>query len=106
MFVYFFFRAFGDKTGPPSLPDAESEGQEVNSEACDVDGKEDGTEEQTPDSETMTDQACSHIEALSLTEPKEEKDEKGNEEDEEEHDDQEMTQGIRFGNIFFIIYLF
>lgn len=103
--MLFFFRAFGDKTGPPSLPDAESEVQEVNREACDVDGKEDGTEEQTPDSETMMDQACSHTEALSLTEAKEEKDENGNEEDEGEHDDQEMTQGIRFGNIFsFFIY--
>lgn len=105
VFLFTLFRAFGDKSGPPSLPDVESEGQEVNGEECEVDEKEEVTEEHSPGGEMMTDQACSAIEELSLTEREEEKGEKGNEEEEEEaeQDDQKMTQGIRFSNIFHYI---
>lgn len=78
-------------------------------EECEIDEREEGEEEeeeeQSPDSETMTDQACSRFEALSLTEPEEENDEKGNEEEEGEQDDQKMTQGIRFGNIFQYVFI-
>lgn len=77
----------------------------MNGEECEVDEKEEVTEEQSPSGEMMTDQACSGIEELSLTEREEEKGEKGNEEEEEEaeQDDQKMTQGIRFSNIFHYI---
>ncbi|XP_019123305.1 eukaryotic translation initiation factor 2D [Larimichthys crocea] len=82
--------AFGDKSGPPSLPDAESEG--VNGEDCEVSEEEEEEvqcvqEEHTP-SEKMTGEACSAIEELSLTEvdQEEEKAEKGNEEEEGNQD--------------------
>ncbi|TKS77755.1 Eukaryotic translation initiation factor 2D [Collichthys lucidus] len=91
--------AFGDKSGPPSLPDAESEG--VNGEDCEVSEEEEeevecGQEEHTP-SEKMTGEACSAIEELSLTEvdQEEEKAEKGNEEEEGNQDcPKEMSQEI------------
>lgn len=94
--------AFGDKSGPPSLPDAESEGQAVSGEECEVDedeeeevqkSVEEEVEEQMP-CETITGQACFGIEALSLTKQEEEKGEKGNEEEEENQDDQKMPQEI------------
>lgn len=95
MFLFFTlcFRAFGDKSNPPSLPDVESEGEEVNEE---VDESKEQTEEQCTDGDT-TEQVCSTVEELSLTEPEEEKDEKaktGEEEEEAENEDQKMTQGI------------
>lgn len=53
-------------------------------------------EEQSP-GETVTDQACSGVEDLSLAEQQdEEKGEKGNEEEEGNQDDQKMPQGTRF----------
>ncbi|KAM9350372.1 eukaryotic translation initiation factor 2D [Symphorus nematophorus] len=88
--------AFGDKSGPPSLPDAESEGQDMNEEEREVEEEEVGKreeEEQNP-SETMTDQACSVIEELSLAEQEEDKGEKDNEEEETNQDDQKMPQEI------------
>ncbi|XP_045913489.1 eukaryotic translation initiation factor 2D isoform X2 [Micropterus dolomieu] len=93
-------RAYGDKSGPPSLPDAESEGQAVSGEECEVDEEEEvqksveeEVEEQMP-CETITGQACFGIEALSLTKQEEEKGEKGNEEEEGNQDDQKMPQEI------------
>lgn len=94
-FFFFSFRAFGDKSGPPSLPDVESEGQEVNGQECEVDEEEEVAEEQSPGGEMMADQASSGVEELSLTEQEEEKGEKGNKEEEAEQDDQKMTQGIQ-----------
>lgn len=101
VFYTHFFRAFGDKSGPPSLPDAESEG--VNGEDCEVSEEEEEEvqcvqEEHTP-SEKMTGEACSAIEELSLTEvdQEEEKAEKGNEEEEGNQDcPKGMSQGIIF----------
>lgn len=90
--------AFGDKSGLPSLPDAESDGQEVNGEECEVDKTveqeeevEKCVEEEQSHRETVTDQACSGIEELSLAEQEEEK---GKEGSEEEEDDQKMPQEI------------
>lgn len=93
--------AFGDKSSPPSIPDAESEGQEANGEEYEVEEEEEeeeevekcvGEEEQSP-SETVTDQACSGVEELSLAEQEEENVEKsGNEEEEGNQDDQKMPQ--------------
>lgn len=97
---FFFFRAFGDKSGPPSLPDVESEGQEVNGEECEVDVKEEVTEEQSHGGETMADQASSGVEELSLTEQEEEKGEKGDKEEDAEQDDHKVTQGIRYIDSF------
>ncbi|XP_068585885.1 eukaryotic translation initiation factor 2D [Cebidichthys violaceus] len=101
--------AFGDKSGPPSLPEAE--GQEVNGEEYEVDDTEEEEEEeekceeveeeeeeekceeqqqqqqqqqqQTP-GEQVTDQACSGVEELSLAEQEEER---ANEEEEANQDD-------------------
>ncbi|XP_041654247.1 eukaryotic translation initiation factor 2D [Cheilinus undulatus] len=93
--------AFGDKSGPPSLPDTESEGQGLNGEECEVDkeeeeeeGERSAEEEQQSPGEMVTDQACSAIEELSLTKEEEEKGEKDNEEAEENKDDQKMPQEI------------
>lgn len=97
------FRAFGDKSNPPSLPDVESEGEEVNEEEHGVDEREEQTEEQCTDGDTTTEQVCSTVEELSLTEREEEKDEKGKtgeEEEEAEHEDQKMTQGITTSKSF------
>lgn len=97
------FRAFGDKSGPPSLPDAESEGQELNGAECEVTEEEEEKaksqveeeeKEQSP-SETFTDQACSGVEELSLATEEGEKGEKDSEEEEVHKDDQKMPQGIK-----------
>ncbi|XP_070765954.1 eukaryotic translation initiation factor 2D isoform X2 [Enoplosus armatus] len=85
--------AFGDKSGPPSLPDAESEGQGLDGEECEVDEEEEEEEEQRS-GETITDQACSGIEELSLAEQAGQKGEKVNEEEEGNQDDQKMPQEI------------
>ncbi|KAK2851572.1 hypothetical protein Q5P01_007848 [Channa striata] len=85
--------AFGDKSGPPSLPDTESEEQMVTSEECEADdvvekGEDERcVEEEQSTSEPVTDVAC--IEELSLVE-EEEKGEKVNEE--EEKDEQRTPQ--------------
>lgn len=68
----------------------------MNGEECEVDEKEEVTEEQSPGGEMMADQASSGVEELSLTEQEEEKGEKGNKEEEAEQDDQKMTQGIQY----------
>lgn len=88
------FRAFGDKSNPPSLPDVESEGEEVNEEEHEVDEREEQTEEQCTDT---TEQLCSTVGELSLTEREEEK---GEEEEEAEHEDQKMMQGITMSKSF------
>lgn len=92
--------AFGDKTGPPSLPDAEREGQAGNGEESEGDEQEQGedekcvSEEQSP-GDTVTDQACSGVEELVLTEGETEKGEKHNEEEEEgSPDEQTMPQEL------------
>ena len=106
MCFYTLSRAFGDKSGPPSLPDAESEGQDMNEEDCEVKEEEVdkcAEEEQSP-SETMADQACSVIEELNLAEQEEEKGEKGNEEADGNQDDQKIPQGSRFSHISRCIY--
>lgn len=101
----FFLRAFGDKSGPPSLPDAESEGQEMNGEESEVDEEDVDkcVEEELSPGETVTDQACSGIEELSLTEQEDENGEKGNEEEEGNQNDQKMPQGIRLSHISHLI---
>ncbi|XP_033982599.1 eukaryotic translation initiation factor 2D [Trematomus bernacchii] len=92
--------AFGDKSGPPSLPNAECDGQEEYEEEYEVNEMEMeeeevvgkcAEEEQCP-GETVTDQACSGVDALSLAEQEEEKGEKGNEEEDGNQDDQKMPQ--------------
>ncbi|XP_054465568.1 eukaryotic translation initiation factor 2D [Anoplopoma fimbria] len=95
--------AFGDKSGPPSLPDAEGEGQEVNGEEYESDEveeeevekcveekeKEEEEEEENTQGEKVTDQACSGVEELRLAEQEEER---VNEEEEANPDDQKMPQ--------------
>lgn len=92
-------RSFGDKSGPPALPDLESEGGDMNGEECEVVKEEKQEEEeeeelQSPCGETGTDQACSGIEELSLTVKEEQEGERSMEEEEEEQQDQKTTQGI------------
>lgn len=82
------------------MPDAEVDGEEVE-EHEKVDEGDEQTQETSPDTVTTTEQACSIIEELILTEPEEDKIEKGQnlveEEQEAEQDDPKMTQGIAFG---------
>lgn len=79
--------AFGDKSCPPTLPYAESEGQGVNGEEYEVDEEvEECVEEEQSPGETVIDQVCSGTEELSLTEQEEEKGEKGNEQEDEDDD--------------------
>ncbi|XP_051280816.1 eukaryotic translation initiation factor 2D isoform X3 [Dicentrarchus labrax] len=91
--------AFGDKSGPPSLPEAENEGQGLNGEEYEVSEEEEEEvekymeEEQSP-SEMVKDQACSGIEELSLAEQEEEKGQRDNEEEEGNEDDKKMPQEI------------
>uniref|UniRef100_A0AAQ5YW81 Eukaryotic translation initiation factor 2D n=1 Tax=Amphiprion ocellaris TaxID=80972 RepID=A0AAQ5YW81_AMPOC len=74
--------AFGDKSGPPSLPDAESEGQEVDEVEDDINEKEEDdvvekcVEEQESSGESAMNRTCSGVEELRLAEKEEEKDEK------------------------------
>ncbi|TNM86938.1 hypothetical protein fugu_007168 [Takifugu bimaculatus] len=77
--------SFGDKSGPPALPDLESEGGEANGEECDHAEEEQEEEEQSPCGE-----ACCGIEELSLTVQAEQENERSIEEDEQE--DQKTTQ--------------
>uniref|UniRef100_A0A3Q1HTV0 Eukaryotic translation initiation factor 2D n=1 Tax=Anabas testudineus TaxID=64144 RepID=A0A3Q1HTV0_ANATE len=92
--------AFGDKSSPPSLPEAETEEQGVSEEEeCETYEEEEKEEvekcmgEEQSASETATDEACCGIEELSLAEEEEEeKGEKCNEE--QEKDDQKTPQEI------------
>ncbi|XP_040007517.1 eukaryotic translation initiation factor 2D [Xiphias gladius] len=93
--------AFGDKSGPPTLSDADSEGHGMNGEEYE-DNEEDEEkeevekcveEEQIP-GETVTDPVFSRIEELSLAEQEEEKGEKGNEEDDKNQDEQKTPQEV------------
>ncbi|XP_008302855.1 eukaryotic translation initiation factor 2D [Stegastes partitus] len=91
--------AFGDKSGPPSLSDTESEEHEVDGEDSEVSEKEDdGVEKVLQDQESLgesaTDQACSGVKELNLAEKEEEKDEKGSEQEDENQDDQKTPQEI------------
>ncbi|XP_034552244.1 eukaryotic translation initiation factor 2D [Notolabrus celidotus] len=96
--------AFGDKSGPPLLPDAESEGQGLNGEECEDDEEEEEkvksrVEEEQITGEHFTDEACSGVEELSLAkeeeeEEEEEKGEKDIEEEEGSKEDQKMPQEI------------
>lgn len=102
LFVYFqilCFRAFGDKSNPPSLPDAEGDGEEMEEEEREANEGDKQTQEPCPDTETATEQACSVLEELSLTELEE--DTVGNSQNTEEEEDVEqespkMTQGRCF----------
>ncbi|XP_070695825.1 eukaryotic translation initiation factor 2D isoform X2 [Pempheris klunzingeri] len=92
--------SFGDKSGPPSLLDAESEGQEVIGEQYEVDEEEnEGVEkcfeevQQSP-SGTVTEQACAAVDELNLAERQDEKGDKCNEDEEVNQDDQKMPQEI------------
>lgn len=105
--LYLFFRAFGDKSCPPSLPD---EGEEVNGDEYEDDEEEVGdrkeeverhVEEEQSTGETVTDQVCAGVEELKLAEQKEEEGERGNE---EEEGDQKTPQGTRFSNISHYVY--
>lgn len=113
--LYLFFRAFGDKSCPPSLPDAEDEGEEVNGDECEDDVEEVGVEDRKEEAErhveeeqsareTVTDQVCTGVEELKLAEQKEEEGEKGNEEDEENISDQKTPQGTRRSQISHYVY--
>ncbi|XP_037336440.2 eukaryotic translation initiation factor 2D [Pungitius pungitius] len=90
--------AFGDKSGPPSFPDAEGEEHDANGEDYEVDDRqeeaerceeEEEEEEQQLSGEKVKDQPCSGIEELSLVEQEEQR---GDEEEEADQEDQKMPQ--------------
>ncbi|CAK6957402.1 eukaryotic translation initiation factor 2D [Scomber scombrus] len=85
--------AFGDKSGPPTLPYADSDGQGLNGEEYEVSEDEECVEDEQSPGEAVIDQVCSGTEELSLMEQEEEKGEKGNEQEEEE-DDEKTPQEI------------
>uniref|UniRef100_A0A8C2X151 Eukaryotic translation initiation factor 2D n=1 Tax=Cyclopterus lumpus TaxID=8103 RepID=A0A8C2X151_CYCLU len=79
--------AFGDKSAPPSLPDAEGEGLEVNGEEyeaddieeeevekCEEEEQEEQEEQERTPGAKVTNQARSGLEELSLAEQEEERD--------------------------------
>ncbi|XP_058499972.1 eukaryotic translation initiation factor 2D isoform X1 [Solea solea] len=94
--------AFGDKSGPPSLPEVDSEGQGVNEEDYEEEEEEEEVEEteencvedEQNSGETATDQLCSGAGELSLAEQEEENGERGNEEIQEDQEDQKSPQEI------------
>ncbi|XP_041860796.1 eukaryotic translation initiation factor 2D [Melanotaenia boesemani] len=86
---------FGDRSGPPSLPEDESEGQEENGVKCEVIEKEElkkCVEEQQSSGETVTDQACCGLEELRIAEQEENKCESSNEKEEENQEDLKTPQ--------------
>lgn len=86
------FRAFGDKTNPPSLPDTEGDGEEVEEEEQEANEGDKPTQEPCPDTERTTEQACSIIEELSLTELEEDAIGKSQDPEEEEEAEQESPK--------------
>lgn len=97
MSIFVHFRAFGDKSNPPSLPDAEGDGEADEEEEREVYDGDQQTDEPSPDGEATTEQACSVIEELSVTEPEDDtigKSQNPEEEEEAEQDSPKMTQGI------------
>lgn len=81
------FRAFGDKSGPPSLPDAEMEEHGLNGEECEGEEKveeeeecevEACAEEAHSSTKDVTDEACSGVEELSLADHIEQEKNQGN----------------------------
>uniref|UniRef100_A0A8C2X2E7 Eukaryotic translation initiation factor 2D n=1 Tax=Cyclopterus lumpus TaxID=8103 RepID=A0A8C2X2E7_CYCLU len=96
--------AFGDKSAPPSLPDAEGEGLEVNGEEyeaddieeeevekCEEEEQEEQEEQERTPGAKVTNQARSGLEELSLAEQEEER---GDGEEEANQDDLKMPQEI------------
>uniref|UniRef100_A0A1A7YIE1 Eukaryotic translation initiation factor 2D n=1 Tax=Iconisemion striatum TaxID=60296 RepID=A0A1A7YIE1_9TELE len=87
--------AFGDKSGPPSLADEESEAEEANGEKCETDENEheeeieESVEEQEGCGVAATDEASCGVEELSLTEQEEDKEGSSNK---NEDDDQKTPQ--------------
>lgn len=101
----FTFRASGDKSGPPSFPDAETEGPGLVGEDDEASDKEEeevvecAEEEEEHLGEKAMDEVCAGVEELSLTEQEEEKEEQGNEEEEENQEAQKTPQGTTFSGI-------
>lgn len=89
--------AFGDKSGPPSLPNPESEEQGPNGEESETEEKVEEDveksveEEQNPD-QMVTDEVCSSVEELNLAE----KGEQGDEEEEDQKTPQEIMDALLF----------
>ncbi|XP_029362104.1 eukaryotic translation initiation factor 2D isoform X1 [Echeneis naucrates] len=100
--------AFGDKSGPPTLLDAESKGQRVNEDESEEEEEEEkeGEEKEKKEIEknveeehgsaygTATDHVCPDFEELGLAEKNEEEDEKCKEGVEENHDNSRTPQEI------------
>ncbi|CAG6021603.1 eukaryotic translation initiation factor 2D isoform 2-T2 [Menidia menidia] len=89
--------AFGDKSGPPSLPDAESQEQGVNVDECEVSDEEEEEEvekhvDEQPSS--VLDPVCCGMEELKLAELEENKPESNDEKEEENQDEQKTPQEV------------
>lgn len=87
------FRAFGDKSAPPSLPDDESEADEMDEENSEV--SENDQEEETEKSleeQTVSDQACC-IKELSLTEQEGDNEGSSSNQEDDNQDEQKTPQG-------------
>lgn len=98
------FRAFGDKSGPPTLPEAVGEPLDAIDGKCVADEQEEGEEEEEVEeegeqsavqeqtaSELVKDQVCPAV-----AEQAEGEVEKGNEEGDEAQEDQRSPQGTGF----------
>ncbi|XP_017264859.1 eukaryotic translation initiation factor 2D [Kryptolebias marmoratus] len=93
--------AFGDKSVPPSLPDEETEADEMDEENCEVseneqEEEEEGEserslEEQQSSGETVSDQAC-RVEDLSLAEQEGDKEESSNNHEDDNQDERKTPQ--------------
>lgn len=92
--------AFGDKSGPPSLPDAEMEEHGLNGEECEGEEKveeeeecevEACAEEAHSSTKDVTDEACSGVEELSLADHIEQEKNQGN-----QKTPQEMMDALLF----------
>lgn len=99
--------AFGDKSSPPSLPEDESEGQEVNGEKCEISETEEEEEElekceeeQQSCDETVTDQACCGLDELRIAEQDESKCESVKETEGENQDDLKTPQEVMDALLF------
>lgn len=93
--------AFGDKSGPPSIPDTETEEQELNGDECGADdSEEEGGDKACSDeahspSQEVTDRTCSGVEELTLAEQVKE-----DNNEEKDQDDQRTSQELMDALLF------
>ncbi|KAJ0064769.1 hypothetical protein NL108_013013, partial [Boleophthalmus pectinirostris] len=99
--VFVCFRAFGDKSGPPSLPDSTETEEQVNGEESDPE-EEVGKEEEVATccdeahSQEVTDQVCTRVEQLSVSEEIQEEIDMEKKMEDEQRSPQELMDALLF----------